>query len=252
MRLEAFEHSDVTFLTLTYADQHLPRAYDEESDLWIPTLVKSQLQSFLKCASQKMKRAGYRPLRYFASGEYGEKTLRPHYHAIMYGAGVEWTERFLRLWGRGHVSLYPATPAAMSYVAKYCLKGSKDAELLSSRFSPFEEQRLTQEPFRLMSRRPALGTTSKETIIQSLGNVPKECLVSNNVCTVRIGKDRYPLDRTMRENLEGEFNSVYPGAERLISKVFKQPDYEQTDEETLQAYQGHCKAIRHRHSKARL
>ncbi len=251
MRLEQMHHPDTSFLTLTYDNQHIPLIHEEESDTWIPTLVKSHLQSFLKCASQKMRRNA-QPLRYFAAGEYGEKTLRPHYHAIMFGAGVEWTSRFQALWSRGFVSLYPATPATMGYVAKYCLKGSADAESLCKSFSPFEEQRLTQEPFRLMSRRPAVGATLSMDIVRSLGNVPTESLTTNHVGTVRIGKDKYPLDRTMRNYLEKDFRRRYDVSDEVAAAVFKKDDYEQTDEDTLKGYQAHAKAIRQRHAKARL
>ncbi len=252
MLLEQLLHHETTFLTLTYADQHLPLVYHEETDIWIPTLAKSQLQTFLKSASRKLLRAGFPKLRYFASGEYGDKTLRPHYHAIMFGVGVGWTEALRKVWGRGHVSLYPATSATMAYVAKYCLKGSKDAEPVGKMFNEALEQRLTQEPFRLMSKRPALGVKCKTQIIRSMCGVPAEALATNHVTTVRIGKNKYPLDRTMRDKLETEFHENYNVPNELGAAIFKRDDYEPTDEEVYQGYQNHLKALRFRGARTKL
>lgn len=61
------------FFTLTYNDEHLP---DNCS------LVKSDLQKFFK---RLRKNLGKRRIKYYAAGEYGEKTGRPHYHVICFG-----------------------------------------------------------------------------------------------------------------------------------------------------------------------
>lgn len=68
--------SDALFVTLTYDDEHLPENR---------SLVKSDLQKFFKRLRKNYKK----PLRYFACGEYGDTTMRPHYHAIIYGIGYK-------------------------------------------------------------------------------------------------------------------------------------------------------------------
>lgn len=60
------------FLTLTYDDAHLP----ENS-----SLKKSDLQKFIKRLRKRLNR----PLKYFACGEYGEESGRPHYHCLIFG-----------------------------------------------------------------------------------------------------------------------------------------------------------------------
>ena len=69
-------HEDSSFITLTYQDKYLPENC---------SLVKTDLQKFFK---RLRKRIRPRKIKYFACGEYGEKTYRPHYHAIVYGLSL--------------------------------------------------------------------------------------------------------------------------------------------------------------------
>lgn len=111
--LEASRHDESCWITLTYDDAHVP-----------PTLQKTHLSGFLK-----RFRLGLAPIpiRFFASGEYGEQTFRPHYHAILFGVrdcspvleGAWTDEDGVPL---GHVQEDALTPAAISYVAGYCAK----------------------------------------------------------------------------------------------------------------------------------
>lgn len=69
--LEARDSFDSTFLTLTYDDDHLPCP---------PHLVKEDLTLFLK---RYRKRLGHK-IRYYAIGEYGDLTWRPHFHLAIF------------------------------------------------------------------------------------------------------------------------------------------------------------------------
>lgn len=73
---ELGDWQEAVFVTLTYDDEHLPPNH---------SLVKKDLQKFFK----RLRRYYQKPIRYFACGEYGEKTNRPHYHAIIYGIGYK-------------------------------------------------------------------------------------------------------------------------------------------------------------------
>lgn len=64
-------HAESCMLNLTYDDDHLPK-YGQ--------LYKQDLQKFFK----RMRKAGHK-FRYVASGEYGEKTRRPHFHIALFG-----------------------------------------------------------------------------------------------------------------------------------------------------------------------
>ena len=82
MRLwhELAYHDKSVFLTLTYADAHMP---DNES------LRLKDLQLFFKRLRKSLDKAHMPRIKYFACGEYGTNTLRPHYHAIVYGIGLD-------------------------------------------------------------------------------------------------------------------------------------------------------------------
>lgn len=141
-------HRTAVFTTLTYADDSLP-----------PTLEKRHLQLFFK-RLRKAKRGG---VRFFASGEYGERTHRPHYHALVYGAAPADAQLIEDTWGKGHARTEPVTPARIAYVAGYCQKkiGFRlDAE---ERVDPETGEVYTwQPPFIQMSRRPGIGANAKQ------------------------------------------------------------------------------------------
>lgn len=139
---ECLSHAQNAFLTLTYSDANLP------SD---GRVQKAHIQKFIK----GLRNQGHK-IRYFAVGEYGEKTHRPHYHLLVFGKdfldgalslGKSWHSDVLHdTWEKGMVDLKPIMePAACFYVAGYALKnyGKEDT-------------------FALMSRRPAIGKTISE------------------------------------------------------------------------------------------
>lgn len=71
--LYELEHwNSASFITLTYDDLHLPK------DL---SLNPKDLTDFWKRLRSRLDT----PIKYRACGEYGDRTMRPHYHAIVYG-----------------------------------------------------------------------------------------------------------------------------------------------------------------------
>lgn len=135
---EASLYDRNSFVTLTYDDSHLP----DDSRLDI-----RHLQLFWK----RLRHLG--PVRYYACGEYGSETRRPHYHAIVFGQdfrshdtlpvgeGLYATPFLTDTWGMGHVTVADVTMATCCYVAGYVNKklGVDDG-------------------FQLMSRRPGIGS----------------------------------------------------------------------------------------------
>lgn len=66
-----------SFLTLTYDEKHCPKD---------KSLVPNDLTLFLKRLREYYSRVyNKKDIRYFACGEYGERTYRPHYHMILFG-----------------------------------------------------------------------------------------------------------------------------------------------------------------------
>lgn len=135
MHQEASLHSVNSFLTLTYTDENCPAKVD-----------KKTLQNFFKRLRHEYK------LRYYACGEYGEKTGRPHYHAVIFGQDfregktVQINEqlysnfRLSEIWGKGSVVCAPFSMATACYVAGYVTKKIGDPD-----------------SFSVMSTRPGIG-----------------------------------------------------------------------------------------------
>lgn len=71
------------FITLTYSDEYLPPN---------SSLRKTDLQKFFK---RLRKNLLGRKIKYYACGEYGSRTNRPHYHAIIFGLGSNPQDREL-------------------------------------------------------------------------------------------------------------------------------------------------------------
>lgn len=145
--------SDSSFCTFTYDDEHLPNG---------GSLVPRHMTLFLK---RLRKSLGTQPLRYFYAGEYGGKTKRPHYHAILFGYmpddlvvykqtsfGPIWSSRSLdSLWTLGSVKVAQVMFESAAYVASYTLDklhGDKAEAVYGAGWHP---------EFCRMSRRPGLG-----------------------------------------------------------------------------------------------
>jgi len=167
------------FVTLTYNDDNIPiTAYGDPSTgeaIGGFTLSKRDFQLFMK---RLRKATGDDMVRYFACGEYGSKTLRPHYHAIIFGLKLDdlvvyshpqkgdlnymiYTSEFLQnVWSKtvdgirqpiGHVTVGDVTWETCAYVARYVLKKNYgDASAVYSEFN-------IEPEFVLMSRRPGIG-----------------------------------------------------------------------------------------------
>lgn len=160
---EAQAHERSSFLTLTYAPEHLP----EDGAVSVRAL-----QLFMK---RLRKGLGQERVRFFACGEYGEGLARPHYHVILFGK--EFADQYPwektrsghvlyrsaeaeRYWPFGHVKIGTVTPSSAAYVARYCVKkvNGERAESHYTRVDPLtgEVRRLAPE-FLTMSRRPGIG-----------------------------------------------------------------------------------------------
>lgn len=236
-----------SFVTLTYADEHLPLARDEETDLWHPTLVKKDLTRYVK-ALRKHFPPGR--VRYFGSGEYGSKGGRPHYHLIFFGLDASHQEVFDKTWGKGHTSTYIANPATFAYVAKYLLKGSADGEPSRDSSLPPREQRVTERPWRIMSLRPPIGAAFAESIGHSLtSRVGAHVLASAGVKPlIRTEVGKYPLDRTMKKYA----GSVLELPEEMAKAVFRGQHIVPTPVQTQNAVDAHERALRVRHKRTKL
>lgn len=141
------------FITLTYNDESIPITRG------VPHLYKKDLQDFIKrvrnnhlkyykqeldLRNTKTAQNLAPQIRYFACGEYGEKTKRPHYHVILFNYSNNIVESLVDVWKLGHVHIGDVNKATIAYTSKYIMKDSDDV--------------LKEYPmFNTMSKRPPIG-----------------------------------------------------------------------------------------------
>lgn len=158
---EASLYERNSFITLTYAPEHLPKD---------GSLHKEHFQKFMK---RLRKRFGA-GVRYFHCGEYGEKNMRPHYHACLFNFDFDdrelWSVRsgvrlfvskaLSDLWPFGFSTVGDVTFESAAYVARYITKKvtgpAADAHYQRLNLSTGEVTSLTPE-YTTMSRRPGIG-----------------------------------------------------------------------------------------------
>lgn len=134
-RLELMDHRDACWSTLTYDDGQVPM-----------TLSVRHVQLYLK---RLRKRVG--KFRYIASGEYGDRTCRPHYHAIFFGLPQS-EQAIVSEWRHGYARIDALTPASIAYVCGYVAKKIGHREAAKERVSSDGEVYQYQPPFLLVSR----------------------------------------------------------------------------------------------------
>lgn len=142
---EASTYEKNIFLTLTYNDESLKS----------PKLIYDDVQKFIK----KLRKRPYskdgqfvhqsedpEPMGFFVTGEYGDKTKRPHWHLIVFnyepndglpkythvsGDVVKTSTTIDRIWGKGNAEYGPVNKETAGYCARYAakkLKHGKDDE----------------------------------------------------------------------------------------------------------------------------
>jgi len=195
--LEAAQHTDNAFVTLTFDDEHYPTDH---------SVKPRDIQLFMKrlrfaCPSLK--------IRYFACGEYGDLSMRPHYHLGLFGypscsRGMSRFSRHsgscctpcdtvLKAWGQGNVTLGILEQKSAAYIAGYILKKlNKDDD-------PRLEGRRPE--FARMSLRPGIGLG----MMHDLASVLLEHKLDERMIDVPLslqhGKKQFPLGRYLRRKL---------------------------------------------------
>lgn len=120
LSLERQYWRDACFLTLTYDDAHLGS----------PSLTYDDARNFIKYIRDNLPQE--RKIKYLLSGEYGDKSQRKHWHAVIFGLGYSdcvWTPSgpviplVTAAWqNKGNIMVGSAESGSVSYVAGYCLK----------------------------------------------------------------------------------------------------------------------------------
>lgn len=154
-------HEASSFITLTYAPEHLPNP---------PSLDYRDFQLFLKRLRKQFPK-----IRFYMCGEYGEEFFRPHFHAAIFGtdfpdkklhartgAGhhIYVSDALAKLWPYGYSSVCELNFETAAYVARYIMK-KITGDLADEHYKYVDDQtgevsQLTPE-FAHMSLKPGIG-----------------------------------------------------------------------------------------------
>lgn len=172
--MESLYHEQNHFVTLTYDNDHAhwcdyinPRTgqFFPKETKHQATLCKRDVQLFMK---RFRKEFPDQQIRFYAAGEYGGHTFRPHYHLVLFGPSVPASEfipcgksetgdtyfvwpHLAKIWEYGFHSIEPANEYTMKYVANYVTKK------LGVHPNDYYLNQGLEPPFNLMSRKPGLG-----------------------------------------------------------------------------------------------
>lgn len=153
------------FVTMTYNPDNLPYTAQTANYDTLPTLNKKDAQDFLK------RLRYYYPdktIRYYLAGEYGPKTQRPHYHAIIFGLSTDdfpdlrysgqnelhmahyMSPKFQDIWSKGFCTINDANYKTFAYVSRYVMK-----KVYKEEDDDWYQGRTPE--YTVMSRRPGIG-----------------------------------------------------------------------------------------------
>lgn len=230
------------FVTLTYKEEKLPEN---------KSLKKRHLVLFFKRLRKHLDKEN-RKIRYYACGEYGEETQRPHYHAIIYG--VDWDDRkiIMDAWPYAEWSVKTirdksfgaAEKDSIRYVAQYIDKK------LSGDEARAEYHDKSREPvFKIQSL--GIGKNYCDKIAQQL--LKKEYITHNGIKKniPRYYKNRINVnvDSIQKKALEKETEIVL---EATGMKMTETDLYRYADSATVRSYQEQVEVSNNQRAKNKL
>jgi len=168
--------SSALFVTLTYDNDHVPI-----TSKGYMTVTKEHHRIFFK----KLRKLNpHAKLKYYLAAEYGGKTMRPHYHCILFNADASTVHA---AWEYGSVHTGSVTGASIGYTLKYISKPQA---------VPLHKNDDRLPPFANMSK--GLGKAYITPAIIGWHNaIPDERLY----CTTTDGKKSQCLDITRKKSL---------------------------------------------------
>jgi len=189
LMLESLTHKENCFVTLTYNNDHHP--IDGSLD-------PRHLQLWIK---RLRKRLHPTRVRYYAVGEYGDDTQRPHYHLALFGVGYGCKQALEETWEKGFVMVGDLNFKSAQYIAGYVTKKmtKKDDPRLNGRHPEFAR----------MSNRPGIGALAMEVIASSMITKDGEILgLDDDVPEhLRHGGKKWPLGRYLKRRLRKELRT---------------------------------------------
>lgn len=240
--IEALSYNDNAFITLTYADEHLPKingnatVLPEHLNLFLKRL-RYYYEAYQRKLHQELKinepfEEWQRFYRFYAVAEYGGAFGRPHYHAILFNfptclhirtrraVGTQRADAascchvcqlVLKAWGKGIIEVGSLERGSAQYVCEdyitKSLRKNDDSRLLPGQHPEFSR----------MSRMPGIGKPSlweyadvlMRDEIPALQDVP---------LGVRIGRAEKGMGRYLRQNLRAMIGREKRAPEEILKQ----------------------------------
>lgn len=201
--LEASQYADNAFITLTYSEETLPTS---------GSLIPEHLTLWLKRFRKAIEPAR---VRYYAVGEYGTESQRPHYHIVMFGYPncrrgqsrfglhprmvtsvskcCDHCDLISQTWEKGGIFVGALEIKSAQYVAGYVMK----------KMTWHQDQRLNGRwpEFARMSRRPGLGVGAMHDVADVLMRFNLDISQTDVPSVLAHGRKQLPLGRHLRTKL---------------------------------------------------
>lgn len=153
---EAKYHKKACFITLTFDNKILldkrQKAYKYGANPNFIYNIKNSKKYFQDFMKRLRKYYNKTRITFFHVAEYGEKTHRPHHHAILFGVDFkedrvkmpnsktghtqDWSKTLADLWACGLVSIEDINPNNIIYIAQYSVKKYKN-NLENEKYKPY-------------------------------------------------------------------------------------------------------------------
>jgi hypothetical protein len=228
--LEQKAHAHAIFVTLTYNDEKMLEVGGN--------VIKSDLQKFIK---RLRKRVAPQTFRYFAVGEYGDKSWRPHYHLAIFGLPKDRRTKIIiqRAWAtKDRVFGYVYIGDLNAYSARYIVGYTTQKLTKRNKIGNLEPE------FAIMSKdNGGIGYLQIKKIGEQLKKLPfsEERIIES----LKIGGKSYPLGRYLNRKLAEILNvkpklleqKLYNYQEEIFEKHINEYDYYESivDEEKQEA-----------------
>lgn len=200
LRQESKRQDKAKFITLTYNTTHVPltpKGYmslnKEDVTKWLKRLRKAHVKRYGK----------EHRIKYYLCGEYGSKTERPHYHAIMFNIDEDLV---INTWQLGNCHFGDVEGASIMYTLKYMVKPSK---------IPKHENDDREPEKARMSQNMGSNYITPEIIEWHQKNINRNYVVDNEY--------KLPLPRYYRERIYTEEQRTRQ-RKRIIKKKEKQEE----------------------------
>lgn len=187
--------SSSLFITLTYDTDNVhitPRGF--------MNLDKRDVQLFMK----KLRKQNTNTLKYYACGEYGDKTKRPHYHIILFNANLQTIQKN---WKHGQIHYGTVSEASVGYTLKYMSKPIK---------VPLHQNDDRNKEFSLMSKGIGKSYLTHKMLKWHHADL-KERMYCNIKDNKKIAMPRYYKEKIYNQEQRGELKSHH--TEKLTKEL---------------------------------